>query len=64
MLELLYATGLRVSELCRLTLSAVEREIGVLRVTGKGQQAAHGAVRTSRRVKRWTSTWARRGPGC
>jgi integrase/recombinase XerD len=38
MLELLYATGLRVSELCQLTLSAVERETGVLRVTGKGNK--------------------------
>ena len=38
MLELLYATGLRVSELCGLPLSAVEREMGVLRVTGKGNK--------------------------
>jgi integrase/recombinase XerD len=38
MLELLYATGLRVSELCGLTLPAVERDMGVLRVTGKGNK--------------------------
>jgi integrase/recombinase XerD len=38
MLELLYATGLRVSELCRLDMAAVEREMGVLRVTGKGNK--------------------------
>jgi integrase/recombinase XerD len=38
MLELLYATGLRVSELCGLELSAVQREAGVLRVTGKGNK--------------------------
>ena len=38
MLELLYATGLRVSELCTLELSAVERRLGVLRVTGKGNK--------------------------
>ncbi len=38
MLELLYATGLRVSELCGLTLSAVERDMGILRVTGKGNK--------------------------
>jgi len=38
MLELLYATGVRVSELCRLQLAAVEREMGVLRVTGKGNK--------------------------
>jgi integrase/recombinase XerD len=38
MLELLYATGLRVSELCGLEVSAVERAMGVLRVTGKGNK--------------------------
>ena len=38
MLELLYATGLRVSELCGLPLSSVERQMGVLRVTGKGNK--------------------------
>lgn len=38
MLELLYATGLRVSELCRLELSAVERRMGVLKVIGKGNK--------------------------
>jgi integrase/recombinase XerD len=38
MLELLYATGLRVTELCRLELSNIERDSGVLRVTGKGNK--------------------------
>ena len=38
MLELLYATGLRVSELCRLELSGVERRMGVLKVIGKGNK--------------------------
>ncbi|MEQ1947087.1 MAG: site-specific tyrosine recombinase XerD [Bryobacteraceae bacterium] len=38
MLELLYATGLRVTELCKLELSSVQREAGVLRVTGKGNK--------------------------
>ena len=38
MLELLYATGLRVSELCGLELSAIQRDAGVLRVTGKGNK--------------------------
>ena len=38
MLELLYATGLRVSELCGLALSAIQREAGILRVTGKGNK--------------------------
>jgi integrase/recombinase XerD len=36
MLEMLYATGLRVSELCGLELTGVERQMGVLRVLGKG----------------------------
>jgi integrase/recombinase XerD len=38
MLQLLYAAGLRVSELCRLELSAVERNMAVLRITGKGNK--------------------------
>src|ERR1700691_350690 len=38
MLELLYATGLRVSELCGLELAGVERQLGVLRVLGKGNK--------------------------
>jgi len=35
-LEVLYATGIRNAELLTLTLDAVEREAGQLRVTGKG----------------------------
>ena len=38
MLELLYATGLRVTELCGLELAALDRESGLLRVTGKGNK--------------------------
>lgn len=38
MLELLYACGLRVSELLGLTLDHVNLNAGVLRVTGKGQK--------------------------
>lgn len=38
MLELLYATGLRVSELCRVTISDLNLEMGVLRTTGKGNK--------------------------
>lgn len=38
MIELLYATGLRVSELCKLELSAVERGLSILKVTGKGNK--------------------------
>lgn len=38
LLELLYATGLRVSELCNLTLDDVNFEAGYLRCTGKGRK--------------------------
>jgi len=38
MIELLYATGLRVTELCRLEVSGVQREMGVIRVIGKGNK--------------------------
>jgi integrase/recombinase XerD len=52
MLEFLYATGLRVSELCRVRVSEVEINMGVVRVVGKGNKhrivpvgkAALGAV--------------------
>jgi integrase/recombinase XerD len=38
MLELIYATGLRVSELVTLTCSQINLRQGVLRVTGKGNK--------------------------
>jgi integrase/recombinase XerD len=38
MLEVLYATGLRASELCQLQLSDFNSELGVVRVTGKGHR--------------------------
>ncbi len=38
MLELLYATGLRVSELVGLSLAQVSLQQGILRVTGKGSK--------------------------
>ena len=54
MLELLYATGLRVSELCRVGLGDLNLPMAVIRVTGKGNkqrltpvgQAAIRAVET------------------
>jgi integrase/recombinase XerD len=38
MMELLYATGLRVSELCQVEMSGLERGLGFLKVTGKGNK--------------------------
>ena len=38
MLEFLYATGLRVSELCRVRVSELERNHGFVRVVGKGNK--------------------------
>jgi integrase/recombinase XerD len=38
MLELLFATGVRVSELCRIATADLDGSFGVLRVTGKGNK--------------------------
>jgi len=38
MFEFLYATGLRVSELCRVRVSDLERSLGFVRVVGKGNK--------------------------
>ncbi len=38
MLELLYASGLRVSELCAVEITDFNADLGVLRVTGKGNK--------------------------
>jgi len=38
MLELLYATGIRVSELIQLRLSGLDAGLGLIRVTGKGNK--------------------------
>jgi len=38
MMELLYATGLRVSELCHLRMGDIERRLGFVRATGKGNK--------------------------
>ena len=38
MLDLLFATGLRVSELCRVSIGELDAQLGVLRATGKGNK--------------------------
>jgi integrase/recombinase XerD len=38
MIELLYATGLRASELCTLGMGDLNLDLGVLRATGKGKK--------------------------
>ncbi|MCP5117908.1 MAG: site-specific tyrosine recombinase XerD [bacterium] len=38
MLEMLYATGLRVSELCEVRVTDLDQELGVVRVVGKGDK--------------------------
>lgn len=37
-LELIYAAGLRISELCQLTVSQVQLDTGILRILGKGDK--------------------------
>jgi integrase/recombinase XerD len=38
MLQVLYASGLRVTELCQLRVTDLERQLGVVRVRGKGNK--------------------------
>jgi len=38
MLDLLFATGLRVSELCRVSISDLDSNLGIVRCTGKGNK--------------------------
>lgn len=78
LLEVLYATGLRVSELVGLPFSAIARDPEVLIVTGKGRkdravpltEAARAALRTWREARAaWAKSqrggqrWAFPGPG-
>ena len=59
MLELLYATGIRVGELCGLDLDDLDRERQVLRVFGKGRKER--AVPFGRPAARALEFWLRHG---
>lgn len=55
MLELLYATGVRVSELCALDVDDVDRERHVIRVLGKGrkERSVPFGLPAMRELDRW-----------
>ena len=55
LIELLYGSGLRASELVALPLSAVPRDAPLLTVTGKGSQQR--MVPVSRRARQALSRW-------
>jgi integrase/recombinase XerC len=58
-LELLYATGIRVGELCGLDVDDVDRERRVVRVLGKGRKER--TVPFGRPAERALDEWLRRG---
>jgi len=55
MLEVLYATGLRVSELVNLTLSQVDMSAGLVRIVGKGDKER--LVPFGDEAGRWLAAW-------
>lgn len=59
MLELLYATGLRVSELVGLTMSDISLRQGVVRVIGKGNKER--LVPLGEEAVYWVETWLEHG---
>jgi len=59
MLELLYATGLRVSELTGLPLGAVNRTAGFVRAVGKGDKER--VIPVGREALRWLREYLERG---
>ncbi|MGW0809738.1 tyrosine recombinase XerC [Nonomuraea sp. NPDC002799] len=69
MLELLYATGVRVSELCGLDVDDVDRERHVIRVMGKGrkERSVPFGIPALRALDRWCihgrPLWVREGTG-
>jgi len=61
LLEVLYATGARVSEAATLETSALEPQLGVLRLTGKGQKTriVPLAARAAEALETWLTSWRR-----
>lgn len=59
MLEFLYATGLRVSELCKVRVSDVELKLGYVRVLGKGNK--HRLVPVGAAAIQAIEAWLRSG---
>jgi integrase/recombinase XerD len=59
MLEVLYACGLRVSELCTLRLTDLNDDLGFLRVTGKGSKQR--LVPVGRKATDAVGRWLREG---
>lgn len=61
LLEVLYATGARVSEAATLETSALEPQLGVLRLTGKGQKTriVPLAARAAEALDTWLTRWRR-----
>ena len=60
MLEVLYATGLRVSELVSLRLAQVDFQAGLVRVTGKGDKER--VVPFGEEAERWLKAWQQMRP--
>lgn len=61
MLELMYATGLRVSELTGLTLSSIDLQAGIVRVVGKGNKER--MVPFGEEAGNWLKKWLQRRAG-
>jgi len=61
MLELMYATGLRVSELTGLTLSNIDLQAGIVRVIGKGNKER--MVPFGEEAEIWLKKWLQKRAG-
>jgi integrase/recombinase XerD len=61
LLEILYATGARVSEAVTLETSALEPKLGVLRLTGKGNKTriVPMGTRAAEALHNWLTNWRR-----